>query len=80
MELSKKTTLLLTPQLHATLTKLAQARGTSMGDLIRQACESQYGVYNRPDSLAAVREIAQMGLPVTDVQTMIAESTPYGPG
>jgi hypothetical protein len=43
MELSKKTTILFSPDTHARLTALAARRGTSLGDLVREACVAQYG-------------------------------------
>ena len=42
--LTKKTTILLQPELHRRLTRLAERRGTSLGELIRSACETQYGL------------------------------------
>ena len=43
MELTKKTTILLSPDLHAHLARTARARRTSLGQLVREACEIQYG-------------------------------------
>jgi hypothetical protein len=43
MEHMRKTTILLTPDLHRRLARLARAGRTSMGELIRQACERAYG-------------------------------------
>ena len=75
MELSKKTTILLTEELHARLTGLAELEGVSLGELVRRACESQYGIISREDRVKAVRSLAALGLPVADVQTMTREST-----
>ena len=44
MELSKKTTILLSPDLHQRLMRLAAARHVSLGELVRQACEKQVGL------------------------------------
>ncbi len=42
MELTKKTTILFSPDLHNFLTALAKRRGTSMGELDRRtACENR---------------------------------------
>jgi hypothetical protein len=76
MELSKKTTVLFTPALHRRLQKLAALRGTSMGDLVREACEQQYGLVEPEERLEAVRELAGMSLPVGNVTQMKQESVP----
>jgi hypothetical protein len=76
MELSKKTTILLTPDLHARLTRLARLRGVSVGELIRSACERQYGLVSEELRSDAVKGLAAMGLPVSDPRTMKRESVP----
>ena len=77
MELSKKTTILLSPALHDRLTKLAQERKTSLGELVRAACEREYTQPTREEKLAAVRRIAALKLPVSDVRTMKRQSVPH---
>jgi hypothetical protein len=76
MELSKKTTILLSPQLHKRLAQLASQRRTSVGDLIRRACERQYGLADEGSRMAAVRALAEFRLPVADVATMKRQSVP----
>ena len=66
MELTKKTTILVPPEIHAQLTHLARQLGASLGDLVRRACEAQYGLSSRDERLAAAREIEAMRLPVGD--------------
>ena len=44
MELSKKTTILFPPDLHERLAVIAQQQGVSLGELVRRACETQYGI------------------------------------
>ena len=74
--LSKKTTILLSPSLHDRLTRLAAERGTSLGDLVRRACEDHYGVPSEEERLAAVRALAALSLPVGTPAEMAAESVP----
>ncbi len=76
MELSKKTTILFPPELHKRLARLARQRGTSLGDLVRAACEKQYGLFSEEDRLSAVRGLSELALPVSDPATMKRESTP----
>ena len=76
MELSKKTTILFPPELHERLTALAAETGTSLGDLVRRACERQYGTVSRADRLAAARALAARQLPVGSPEEMARESVP----
>jgi hypothetical protein len=76
MELSKKTTLLFSPELYKQLTQLARQRGVSVGELVRRACETQYGMTSRESRVAAVRELESMSLPVGDPGQMERESVP----
>jgi len=76
MELSKKTTILFPPDLHARLLRLAKQEGTSLGDLVRSACETQYGLATREERLAAVEALAALDLPVGTPEEMARESVP----
>lgn len=76
MELSKKTTLLFPPDLHEHLAHLARQRGVSLGELVRRACEAQYGMVSRESRLAAVRELEALSLPVSSPDQMERESVP----
>lgn len=76
MELSKKTTILLTEELHARLTRLARQEGVSLGELVRRACERQYRLVPSEDRLEAVRSLAALALPVADPATLARESVP----
>lgn len=76
MELSKKTTILFTPELHRRLSQLAARRGRSLGDLVREACELQYGVVGSSDQVAAVEALAKLELPVGTPAAMKRESVP----
>jgi len=76
MELSKKTTILFSPKLHERLSQLAAQQGTSLGELVRTACERQYGAPSTEERLAAVRRLTDLRLPVGDVKKMKRESVP----
>ena len=77
MELhSKKTTILLTPKLHSHLSRIAKAQRTSIGDLVRRACQAQYGHFSRADRVRAARGIASLSLPVGTPEDMKRESVP----
>ena len=74
--LTKKTTILLQPELHRRLTQLAAQRSTSVGSLIRSACMSQYGLGGTEERARAARQIADLTLPVGPVDRMKRESVP----
>jgi predicted DNA-binding protein len=76
MRLTHKTTVMLSEPLHRQLSQLAAERGQSMGELVRQACERQYGMADVEARLAAVEALRAMRLPVGPVEQMIAESVP----
>jgi predicted DNA-binding protein len=74
--LTKKTTILLQPELHRRLTRLAEQRGSSLGELIRTACERQYGLGGSEERLRAARALAELSLPVGSPGQMKRESVP----
>jgi hypothetical protein len=76
MEMTKKTTILFTPALHRHLVKIAEQRGTSLGDLVRKACETQYGGTSPERRRQAVRELGTLDLPVGNVDDMKRQSVP----
>lgn len=73
----KKTTILFPPDLHERLSRLAEQQGTSLGDLVRKACELQYGRASAETRLEAVRQLAAMSLPVRDPGAMKRDSVPW---
>lgn len=75
-KLTKKTTILLQPELHRRLTRLADQRGTSLGELVRSACEKQYGIGGSEERIQAVRAIGALDLPVSEPGQMKRESQP----
>ena len=76
MEHSKKTTILFSQEQHRQLTRLARDRKTSFGDLVRSACELEYGTSSLQRRLEAIEELSRLDLPVSDVATMKRESVP----
>ena len=76
MDLTKKTTILLPPDLHAHLTRTARARRTSLGQLVREACEVQYGRVSGEDRVRAVEALRRLSLPVGSPRKMKQESVP----
>lgn len=64
MDLSKKTTILFSPEVHTRLTELAARKGVSMGVLVREACVAQYGLVDEETKLSAVQSLAALSLPV----------------
>lgn len=76
MELSHKTTILLSAGLHERLKTVARERRKSLGELVREACVRQYGLNDVEDRLAAVDAMAAMSLPVGTVEEMKQQSVP----
>ena len=76
MELSKKTTILLSPRLYSLLKNLSESTNRSIGELIRSACERQYGLYPESDALEAADRLATFHLPVGTPAAMKQESVP----
>lgn len=76
MELSHKTTILFPPRLHEHLRRIAQQRGTSIGELVRRACELQYEIVSKESRLDAAQRLGALALPVNDVVEMKRQSVP----
>jgi len=76
MGVSRKTTILLPAELHERLSRLAEHRGTTLGALVRQACEIQYASLPIDARLEAVRELSSFHLPVGDPEDLESESVP----
>ncbi|MCP3994338.1 MAG: hypothetical protein GY722_04620 [bacterium] len=74
--LTKKTTILFSPDLHDRLSRLARQRGTSLGVLVREACQQQYGLFPEEERLDALRDLAALELPVGPPDEMKREATP----
>jgi len=76
MELSKKTTILFPPKLHARLVRIAARRRTSLGALVRGACEQAYRTAPPSEGVAAVAKLRELRLPVGSPCRMKQESVP----
>ncbi len=76
MELAEKTTILFPEDLYRHLTGVARRRGVSVGELVRRACAREYGHVSTEDRLQAVRELAELSLPVDAAEAMARESMP----
>jgi hypothetical protein len=76
MELTKKTTILFSPELHRRLSRLAASRGVSLGELVREACEVRYGVAGTTSRREAASALAVLALPVAEPDVMKRESVP----
>jgi hypothetical protein len=74
MALAKKTTVLFPAALYRRLSDLARQRKVSVGHLVRNACEAQYGFAFRENRLKAVKELSKMSLPVGSPAQMKRES------
>ena len=71
--LTKKTTILFSPDLYHQLEDIADAAKTSVAELIRRAVVRQYLLSDKKKRLEAVKFLAQIGGPVSDWQTMEEE-------
>lgn len=76
MELSQKTTILFPPDFHAHLKETARRRGVSLGELVRAACEAQYGMVSSEERLRAAERLRRLVLPVGSVRKMKRQSVP----
>jgi hypothetical protein len=76
MELTKKTTILFSAELHRRLSRLAASRGVSLGELVREACESRYGVVGTASRREAASALAGLALPIGEPDAMKRESVP----
>jgi len=72
--LTRRVQVLFSPQQLQQLKRMAQARGESVAELIRQAVEQAYFAKQRQRGEDAVRRMASMDLPVADWEQMERES------
>jgi hypothetical protein len=76
MDLTKKTTILFSPESHRRLSELAERRGVSLGELVREACAAAYGIVDHDARVSAVASLAALSLPVGTPREMKHESVP----
>ena len=76
MELTKKTTILFSPESHQYLSSVAAQRGVSLGELVREACAIAYGSVDQSATISAVSALSAMSLPVGTPSAMKRESVP----
>ena len=76
MDLTKKTTILFSPHSHRRLSELAERRGVSLGELVREACATAYGIVDQDAQVSAVASLAALSLPVGTPRDMKRESVP----
>jgi hypothetical protein len=72
--LTKKTTILFSPELYDRLANLAEQRRSSVGELVREACRVQYSLVSLKDRLSLVDRLGALQLPVGTPEEMERES------
>jgi hypothetical protein len=76
--LTRRVQVLFSPDQIARLQAIAQAKGESVGTLIRQAVETVYFHPQPERRREAVKRMAALSLPVSDWEQMERESIPGG--
>lgn len=73
--MTKKTTILFPPKLYKQLERVAQEKGISVAQLVRQAATQNYLLPDQRARREAVRAIAAMSLPIGSWREMEVETT-----
>lgn len=76
MALTKKTTILFPELLHKRLTQMAKQNKTSLGRLVRTACEKQYGLMSRSETEKALNDLAELSLPIEEMPELKNQLNP----
>ena len=76
MDLIKKTTILFPESLHKRLTQVAKQNKTSLGNLVRTACEKQYGLASQSEVEHALDDLAALSLPIGDMPELKRQLNP----
>jgi hypothetical protein len=64
--MTKKTTILFPPRLYEELEKVAKEQGRSVGELVRDAAEVQYGLGGVAARLRAIDVMASLETPIDE--------------
>ena len=69
-EMTKKTTILFPPKLYEELERVSKEQGRSVGELVRDATEIQYGVGGVVARLRAVEVMSKLETPVGEPEEL----------
>jgi hypothetical protein len=75
--LNHKTTILLDKPLHKRLRQVAKERGTSIGELVRQACVEKYAQPTVAERMAALERILALDDPLPTPDTFAELKAQY---
>lgn len=73
MSLTRRLSVLLTPDLYDRTEKLAATTGRSLGEVVREALERILNEQSEPGRLAAVERLAAISLPVGTPDGVVAQ-------
>ena len=69
----KKTTLLFEEEVYEKLREKSKLQNVSIGELVREAVATYYGIKNKEDKLKALSKLKSLNLPVSDYDLMEKE-------
>jgi hypothetical protein len=69
----KKTTLLFEEEVYEKLREKSKLQNVSIGELVREAVATYYGIKNTEDKLKALSKLKSLNLPVSDYDLMEKE-------
>ncbi|MBC8390185.1 MAG: ribbon-helix-helix protein, CopG family [Actinobacteria bacterium] len=69
----KKTTLLFEEEVYEKLREKSKLQNVSIGELVREAVATYYGIKNKEDKLKALSKLKSLNLPVSDYDSMEKE-------
>ena len=62
----KKTTLLFEEEVYEKLREISKLENISIGELVREAVATYYGIKSKDDKLKALNKLRSLNLPVSD--------------